>query len=186
MILLIDNYDSFVHNIARYIRELGFATQVVRNDAVDLEQIKQLAPSHIVISPGPCTPYEAGISLALINYFYKTIPILGICLGHQAIGHAFGGKIIRAIEPMHGKAALINHTGDKLFAGISNPLLVGRYHSLIIATETFPAELVVTARCEKNQIMAISHLHYPVYGVQFHPESILTQAGYSLLRNFLN
>lgn len=185
MILLIDNYDSFVHNLARYISELGFDQQVVRNDAITLEQITALNPSHIIISPGPCDPDKAGISLAVIQHFGATIPILGVCLGHQAIGQAYGGKITRAKNPMHGKASLITHTQTGLFEGITTPQKVGRYHSLIINEEAFPPPLEIIARCEKGEIMAVKHRKYPVFGVQFHPESILTLEGHQLLKNFL-
>lgn len=185
MILLIDNYDSFVYNLARYVSELGFLRRVVRHDAIDLSEIEQCNPSHIIISPGPGTPDEAGISLDVIRQFGATIPILGVCLGHQAIGQAYGGKVVRAKHPMHGKASFIQHDEKKLFAGIPNPLRVARYHSLVVSDEHFPEELCVTARCEKGEIMAVCHREYPVYGVQFHPESVLTTHGHALLKNFL-
>lgn len=185
MILLIDNYDSFVYNLARYVSELGFDTRVVRNNALTPQEIGQMNPSHILISPGPCAPDQAGISLATIQQFGASIPILGVCLGHQAIGQAYGGQVVRARHPMHGKASLIMHDEKDLFAGIKNPLRVARYHSLIVAEENFPDVLHVTARCDRGEIMALKHKNYPVYGVQFHPESVLTEEGYGLLRNFL-
>jgi anthranilate synthase/aminodeoxychorismate synthase-like glutamine amidotransferase len=184
MILLIDNYDSFVYNLARYVGELGFTRHVVRNDKINLKEIKKLNPSHIIISPGPCAPDQAGISLDVIKQLGESIPILGVCLGHQAIGQALGGVVARAKNPMHGKASYITHDEKKLFANIENPLRVGRYHSLVVSDEHFPDELVVTARCEKGEIMALRHREYPVYGVQFHPESVLTTNGHALLRNF--
>lgn len=186
MILLIDNYDSFVYNLARYVGELGFARCVKRNDAITIEEIKKLNPSHIIISPGPCAPLQAGVSMEVVRYFGESIPILGVCLGHQAIAEAYGGVVIRAQYPMHGKASVIFHDEKDLFAGIENPLQVGRYHSLIVDEEKLPNELCVTARCAKNEIMAIRHKNRPVFGVQFHPESVLTQKGHALLENFVN
>jgi len=185
MILVIDNYDSFVHNLARYLRELGWATEVVRNDAVDLDWIAARRPSHIVISPGPCTPHEAGISVALIERFGPTTPILGVCLGHQCIGQAFGGKVVRARRPMHGKTSLMRHDGAGIFTGLPNPLRATRYHSLVVAKEGLPADLVVTAESDEGEIMALRHRHLPIVGLQFHPESVLTEHGYDLLRNSL-
>jgi len=185
MILLIDNYDSFVYNLARYVGELGFERHVVRNDVISLSEIEKLNPSHIIISPGPCAPDQAGISLDVIKHFGASIPILGVCLGHQAIAQAFGGKVVRAKNPMHGKASDITHDKKILFSQIENPLRVARYHSLIVSDENFPEDLVVTARCEKGEIMALQHRNYPVYGVQFHPESILTTNGHAILKNFL-
>jgi anthranilate synthase/aminodeoxychorismate synthase-like glutamine amidotransferase len=185
MILLIDNYDSFVYNLARYVGELGFLRHVVRNDAITINEIAKLNPSHIIISPGPCTPLQAGISLSVIKQFGSSIPILGVCLGHQAIGQAYGGKVVRAKNPMHGKASYIKHDENTIFAKIENPLRVARYHSLIVSEENFPDELCVTARCEFGEIMALRHRDYPVYGVQFHPESVLTMGGHALLQNFL-
>jgi anthranilate synthase/aminodeoxychorismate synthase-like glutamine amidotransferase len=185
MVLVIDNYDSFVHNLARYVHELGFETEVRRTDALSLAEIAELQPSHILISPGPCTPNEAGISLALIERFSRSIPILGICLGHQAIGQAYGAKVVRAKQPMHGKASAILHEQEDIFAEIDSPVQVGRYHSLIVSEEGFPAELQVLARCERGEIMALRHRQFPVYGVQFHPESILSDQGHQLLMNFL-
>lgn len=185
MILLIDNYDSFVYNLARYVGELGFARCVKRNDCISLAEISALHPSHIIISPGPCAPMQAGISIDVIKQFGAKVPILGVCLGHQAIAAAYGGKIVRAQYPMHGKASMITHHEKDLFNGALNPLRVGRYHSLIVDEKTFPSELEVTARCDKGEIMGLRHKEFPVFGVQFHPESVLTQDGHALLNNFL-
>jgi len=184
MILLIDNYDSFVHNLARYIRELGYETQVVRNDAVTLADIERMAPTHLIFSPGPCTPNEAGITLEAITHFAGRLPMLGVCLGHQAIGQAFGGKVVRAKTPSHGKSALIEHNGTGIFEGLPQPLRVGRYHSLAVSIEGLPACLEVTASTDDGEIMALQHRDHPIVGVQFHPESILTDHGYPLLRSF--
>ncbi|MGF1612092.1 MAG: anthranilate synthase component II [Kiloniellales bacterium] len=183
MILVIDNYDSFVHNLARYIRELGWETEVVRNDAIGLERVAALAPSHIVLSPGPCTPDEAGISVALVRRFYASTPILGVCLGHQCIGQAFGGRVVRAQKPMHGKVSAVRHDGVGVFAGLPSPLRATRYHSLVVSPEGLPEALQVTAWSETGEIMALSHRDYPVIGLQFHPEAVLTDGGYDLLRN---
>lgn len=185
MILIIDNYDSFVYNLARYVNELEFATVVKRNNKISLNEIEILNPSHIIISPGPCTPNEAGISMEIIKKFGEVFPILGVCLGHQAIGQVYGAKVTNAKRPMHGKSSVITHNEKKLFKQIKNPLSVARYHSLIVAEENFPAELDITARCEKGEVMGISHKIFPVHGVQFHPESILTEQGHQLLKNFL-
>lgn len=185
MILVIDNYDSFVHNLARYLRELGWATRVVRNDAMTLDDIAAVKPSHIVISPGPCTPNEAGISVATVRRFGPSIPILGVCLGHQSIGQAFGGRVVRAKRPMHGKTSLIRHDGKRIFASLPNPLRATRYHSLVVAKEDLPEDLIITAESEEGEIMALSHRRYPMVGLQFHPEAVLTEHGYDLLRNFL-
>jgi len=185
MILVIDNYDSFVHNLARYVRELGWATEVVRNDAIDLDWIADRRPSHIVISPGPCTPNEAGISIALIERFGPTVPILGVCLGHQCIGQAFGGKVVRAQRPMHGKTSLIRHDGGGIFDGLPNPLRATRYHSLVVAKDQLSADLAISAESEEGEIMALRHRRFPIVGLQFHPEAVLTERGYDLLRNFL-
>lgn len=185
MLLLIDNYDSFVYNLARYIGELGEERLVKRNDAITLEEIASLNPSHIIISPGPCAPLQAGISMEVIRHFGPLIPILGVCLGHQAIGEVYGGQVVRAKVPMHGKSSFISHDQKNIFSNLANPLRVGRYHSLIVDHENFPSELLVTARCEEGQIMGLVHKEYPVYGVQFHPESVLTDRGHDLLKNFL-
>lgn len=185
MILLIDNYDSFVFNLARYVAELGFKYQVVRNDQISLQEVVALKPSHLILSPGPCSPNEAGISLSLVETFLKTIPILGVCLGHQAIGQACGGKVVRAATPRHGKSSLIHHDGKGLFQDLPNPFKVARYHSLIVENESLPNCLKVTARTADNEIMAIEHTDYPVFGVQFHPESVLTEHGHAMLERFL-
>lgn len=185
MILLIDNYDSFVHNLARYFTELGCDTHVVRNDSITVRDIQALTPQAIVISPGPCTPDQAGVSCDVVREMAATVPLLGVCLGHQAIAAALGGKIIRAQEPVHGRTAMIKHDGTRLFAGLPNPLRATRYHSLIVDEATLPKELVITARTLDGVPMAMQHREWPVYGVQFHPESVLTQQGRSLLANFL-
>jgi anthranilate synthase/aminodeoxychorismate synthase-like glutamine amidotransferase len=186
MILLIDNYDSFVYNLARYVRELGEETVVRRHDATSHEEIQALRPSHIIISPGPCTPGEAGISTDVVRHFGPTIPILGVCLGHQCIGAAYGAGIVRAGRPMHGKASRIHHDGSGLFADLPNPFPAARYHSLVISRTALPAELLVTANSEDGEIMAVRHARHPVIGVQFHPESVLTAYGYVLLDRFLH
>ena len=185
MILLIDNYDSFVYNLARYVGELGFERVVKRNDHISLEDVKVLAPSHIIVSPGPGEPKQAGISMDVVRNFGAHIPILGVCLGHQAIAEVYGARVTRAKYPMHGKASMIQHNEKKIFKNIINPLQAARYHSLIVSDENFPKELQVTARCDKNEIMGLEHTIFPVFGVQFHPESILTQCGHELLKNFL-
>lgn len=185
MVLLIDNYDSFVFNLARYVAELGRDYRVVRNDKITLDEIAALNPSHIILSPGPCSPTEAGISLSLVSRFLSSIPILGVCLGHQAIGQACGGNVLRAKTPKHGKSSLIYHDAKGLFQDLPNPFKVARYHSLIIEDEGFPECLTVTARTAENEIMAIKHREYPVFGVQFHPESVLTEHGHAMLARFL-
>ena len=185
MILLIDNYDSFVFNLARYFERLGHATTVVRNDAINVAQIEALNPAAIVLSPGPCTPDEAGCSLEVVARLHGRFPLLGVCLGHQAIAQALGGKIVRAQQPMHGRSSQVLHDGSRLFAGLPSPLVAGRYHSLIVDEATLPACLAVTARTHDGVPMAIEHRSLPVFGVQFHPESILTEGGYELLANFL-
>jgi len=185
MILLIDNYDSFVYNLYQYIGELGHTALVHRNDAITLEEIKNLNPSHIVISPGPRTPNDAGICLDLIRSSRGQIPILGICLGHQAIGQAFGGEIIRANNPMHGKTSLIKHSQSGVFKGVKSPFSATRYHSLIVKRSSLPACLEVTAETEEGEIMGLKHKEYPIEGLQFHPEAILTQYGKDLLNNFI-
>ncbi|MFO1073944.1 MAG: aminodeoxychorismate/anthranilate synthase component II [Geminicoccaceae bacterium] len=185
MILLIDNYDSFVWNLARYVSELGHRRLVVRNDAIGLADIAALAPSHIIVSPGPCSPAEAGISNAVIEAFGARVPILGVCLGHQCIGAALGGQVARARRPMHGKTSPIRHDGTGLFAGLPDPLRVTRYHSLIVRDRGLPDCLAVTARSEEGEIMALAHRTHPIHGVQFHPEAVLTEHGHDLLRNFL-
>jgi para-aminobenzoate synthetase component 2 len=186
MILVLDNYDSFVFNVARYFEEIGRPTEVVRNDAVTVEDVERAAPEAIVISPGPCTPDEAGISLDLIARLSGRVPILGVCLGHQAIGQAFGGRVVRARRPLHGRASRVEHDDTGLFEGLPNPVSVGRYHSLIVEfDETYDGPLVVTGRSEEGEIMALAHRDHPTFGVQFHPESILTEGGHRLLQNFL-
>jgi anthranilate synthase component 2 len=185
MLLMIDNYDSFTYNLVQYLGELGADVRVARNDAVTLEEIETLQPTQIVISPGPCTPSEAGISVALIERFAGEIPILGVCLGHQAIGQAFGGRIVRAQRVMHGKLSSIAHDGRGVFAGIPTPFEATRYHSLAIEAESLPTSLEVTARTEDGEIMGVRHRRHAVEGVQFHPEAILTEHGKRLLANFL-
>jgi len=185
MILIIDNYDSFVYNLAQYLGELGRQPEVYRNDQITLAEIEKLAPSHIVISPGPCTPLEAGISSDVILYFGGKIPIFGVCLGHQCIGHAYGGTVGRAAVPVHGKTSLIYHDSEAIYKGIENPFPAARYHSLIIKPEGLPSCLKITARTEEGEIMGVRHKNYVVEGAQIHPESILTEAGHDLLANFL-
>jgi anthranilate synthase/aminodeoxychorismate synthase-like glutamine amidotransferase len=186
VILLIDNYDSFVYNLARYVAELGGTPEVRRNDALDLDAIAALAPSHIIISPGPCSPAEAGISTAVVRRFGATVPVLGVCLGHQCIGEAYGGQIVRARRPMHGKTSRITHDGTGVFAGLPSPVVATRYHSLVIAPESVPSGLLVNATSEDGEIMGVRHAEHPVHGVQFHPESVLTQHGYRMLDRFLH
>ena len=186
MVLLIDNYDSFVFNLARYVRELGDEAIVRRHDAITLDEIAELAPSHIIISPGPCTPSEAGISTAVVKRFGDQIPILGVCLGQQCIGAAFGGRIVRAGQPMHGKLSAITHAGTGLFAGLPSPFFATRYHSLVIERDSLPSALRVTATSDDGEIMAVEHTSYPIVGVQFHPESALTEHGYAILDAFLH
>jgi para-aminobenzoate synthetase component 2 len=184
MILLIDNYDSFVYNLARYVGQLGYARTVIRNDAITISEIQSMNPNAIILSPGPCTPNEAGITLDVIKHFYQSIPILGICLGHQAIGQYFGAKIERARQPMHGRSSHITHNGEGVFNSLKSPLKVARYHSLIVRPETLAPEIEVTAYSTLGEVMALSHKKYPIIGLQFHPESILTESGYELLANF--
>ncbi|MCC6273307.1 MAG: aminodeoxychorismate/anthranilate synthase component II [Deltaproteobacteria bacterium] len=185
MILMIDNYDSFTYNLVQYLGELGAELLVKRNDELSVGQIRELKPEAIVISPGPCTPNEAGISLQVIDQLKGEYPILGVCLGHQAIGQAFGGKVIRASNVMHGKTSEIHHDGKTLFAGLPNPFVATRYHSLIVERESLPDSLEISAWTEAGEIMGLRHNKYLVEGVQFHPESILTRPGKELLNNFL-
>jgi para-aminobenzoate synthetase component 2 len=186
VILVIDNYDSFTYNLVQYLGELGQEPVVYRNDAITIEQIEVMAPSHIIISPGPCTPLEAGISNDVVRYFRGKIPILGVCLGHQCIGYVYGGLITRAALPMHGKDSLIYHDGDTVFRSLPSPLVGGRYHSLVIGAETAPASLEVSAWTEDGVIMGVRNRRDVVEGIQFHPESIMTPSGHDILTNFLN
>jgi anthranilate synthase component 2 len=190
MVLLIDNYDSFTYNLAQYLGELGQEVHVVRNDAITLAEIATLAPSHLLLSPGPGNPDQAGITLEVITHFSGRIPILGVCLGHQAIGQAFGGQVVRAPKLMHGKTSAIYHDRSGVFQGLNNPLTATRYHSLVVAEETIPACLQINAwtdpACESGRlVMGLRHRELPVHGVQFHPESILTEQGHDMLANFL-
>ena len=185
MLLMIDNYDSFTYNLVQYLGELGEDVRVVRNDQITVPEIEKLKPDHIVISPGPCTPNEAGVSVEAIQKLGGRIPILGVCLGHQSIGQAYGGKIVRARRLMHGKTSMIRHENKGVFAGLPNPFEATRYHSLVIDPDSVPGELEVTARTDDGEIMGVRHKTLPVEGVQFHPESILTQHGHDMLRNFL-
>ncbi len=190
MILMIDNYDSFTYNLVQYLGELGADVEVHRNDEITVEQVGEINPERIMISPGPCTPNEAGISLELIKAYAGKLPILGVCLGHQSIGQAFGGKIVHAREIMHGKTSMIKHLGQGVFTGLANPFEATRYHSLVIEKETLPDCLEITAWTETeagdiDEIMGVRHKEFAIEGVQFHPESILTEHGHDLLRNFL-
>jgi len=185
MLLMIDNYDSFTYNLVQYLRELGEDVVVYRNDKITLAEIEDLSPQRLVISPGPCTPNEAGVSVEAIKYFSGKLPILGVCLGHQSIGQAFGGRIVRAARLMHGKTSPIFHDGRELFAGLPNPFDATRYHSLLVENSTFPECLEITAWTEEDEIMGLRHRELPIWGVQFHPESILTVTGMDMLRNFL-
>jgi len=184
MFLVIDNYDSFVHNLARYVELAGAKYEVVRNDEITIEDIKSLNPEGIILSPGPCTPSEAGICIDAVKTFGKTTPILGVCLGHQAIGEAYGGETLQSNQPIHGKSSTITHSEEGLFEGIPSPLKVGRYHSLITQLDD-ASRLEVTARLNDDTIMAMQHKSHPVYGVQFHPESILTEDGLKIMQNFI-
>ena len=186
MLLMIDNYDSFTYNLVQYLTELGEEVLVYRNDQISVKKIEELKPQKIVISPGPCTPNEAGISLELIEKLAGKIPILGVCLGHQAIGQAFGGKIVRAPRIMHGKTSLIHHDQKTIFQNIPNPFEATRYHSLVIDPPSLPSCLEVSAKTEEGEIMGVRHREYPIEGVQFHPESILTLEGKKILKNFLS
>ncbi|QDT56493.1 Aminodeoxychorismate synthase component 2 [Caulifigura coniformis] len=185
MILLIDNYDSFVFNLARYVEELGVETQVVRNDAITVEAIERLQPQAIILSPGPCGPRDSGVCLDVVAQLGPSIPILGVCLGHQAIAYALGGRVVESGQPVHGHSSLVRHTGEGLFAGLPSPLQVGRYHSLVAEPDSLPADLEVTARTEDGVVMAIRHRKWPLSAVQFHPESVLTVGGHTMLANFL-
>jgi para-aminobenzoate synthetase component 2 len=185
VILVIDNYDSFAYNLVQYLGELGREPVACRNDAVTVGQIEAMSPSHIVISPGPCTPLEAGISNEVIRYFRGKIPILGVCLGHQCVGYVYGGRVERAVLPMHGKDSLIYHDGATVFEGLPSPLSGGRYHSLVVGADTVPPALEVSARTEDGVIMGVRNRRDMVEGIQFHPESIMTPTGHDILKNFL-
>ena len=189
MVFVLDNYDSFTYNLVQYLGELGAEVEVRRNDQVTLEEIEALRPERILLSPGPCTPQEAGISIDVIRHFAGKIPLLGVCLGHQAIGAAFGGKVVRAAQLMHGKTSQVEHDGKTIFSGLPSPMVATRYHSLIVAEKGLPSELEVSARSREKGggtvIMGLRHRRYPVEGVQFHPESVLTTEGKQLIRNFL-
>lgn len=186
MILVIDNYDSFVYNLAQYLGELGYEPRVFRNDKITIAEIEAFAPSHIVISPGPGTPEkDAGVSNEVLRHFAGKVPILGVCLGHQCMGYVFGGRIVRAPRLLHGKTSFIHHDGRAIYQGLPNPFEAGRYHSLVIEPQSLPEELEVTARTDQGEIMGVRHRRYGVEGVQFHPESVLTAVGHQLLSNFL-
>ncbi len=186
MVFVLDNYDSFTYNLVQYMGELGAEMVIRRNDEITIEEIDALAPERLLLSPGPCTPQEAGILIPLIQHFAGRLPILGVCLGHQAIGAAFGGDVVRAPQLMHGKTSAVDHDGRSIFAGIASPMTCTRYHSLIVAEETLPAELEISARSGDGVIMGLRHRRFPVEGVQFHPESVLTPDGKQLIRNFID
>ncbi len=185
MLLMIDNYDSFTYNLVQYFGQLGEQVVVYRNDRITLEEIERLSPERIVISPGPCTPSEAGVSIPVVKHFAGKIPILGVCLGHQSIGEAFGGNVVRSGYLMHGKTSPIHHNGKGLFKGLPDPFQATRYHSLVVERSTFPDCLEITAWVEEGEVMGLQHKELPIWGVQFHPESILTLRGMDILRNFL-
>lgn len=186
MLLMIDNYDSFTYNLVQYFQELGEEVEVYRNDAITVDEISRKRPRRVVVSPGPCSPAEAGISVEAIRTLAGKIPLLGVCLGHQSIGHALGGRVVRAASLMHGKTSPIHHDGSGIFRGLPNPFDATRYHSLIVERETFPADLQITAWTAEGEIMGLEHKTLPLWGVQFHPESILTVEGKKLLKNFLD
>lgn len=185
MLLMIDNYDSFTYNLVQYLGELGEIIKVYRNDQITVDEVERAGPDRLVISPGPCTPEEAGVSNEIIRRFAGRVPLLGVCLGHQCIGHVFGGEVVRAPRLMHGKTSMIQHDGKTIYKGLPNPFEATRYHSLIIKRETIPACLEITAETDQGEIMGVRHKEHKVEGVQFHPESILTESGKDLLRNFL-
>jgi len=185
MLIMIDNYDSFTYNLVQYLGELGADVRVYRNDEIDVDSVAAMNPAHVVLSPGPCTPNEAGITLPLIERLAGKVPLLGVCLGHQAIGQAFGGKVVRAKKVMHGKVSNVRHDSRGVFAGIPNDFIATRYHSLVIERESLPADLEITAESEDGEIMGVRHRRYAVEGVQFHPEALLTEHGHKLLENFL-
>lgn len=186
MILMIDNYDSFTYNLVQYLGEMGEELVVRRNDEVTLENIEELAPDYVMISPGPCSPDEAGMSMAIIDHFSGKIPILGVCLGHQSLAQVFGAEVVRADRLMHGKTSEIDHDGRTVFAGLPQPFTATRYHSLIVKRETLPNSLEISAETSRGEIMGLRHLNHPIEGVQFHPESIMTDTGKQILRNFLS
>jgi len=185
MVFVLDNYDSFTYNLVQYMGELGAEITVHRNDELTVEQVEALAPEHILLSPGPCTPQEAGISIDLVRHFAGKVPVLGVCLGHQAIGAAFGGEVIRAPQLMHGKTSAVEHDGKTIFSGIATPMTCTRYHSLIVSEKGLPKDLEISARTADGTIMGLRHKKYAVEGVQFHPESVLTEDGKRLIKNFL-
>jgi anthranilate synthase/aminodeoxychorismate synthase-like glutamine amidotransferase len=185
MLVMIDNYDSFTYNLVQYLGELGQVIKVYRNDQVAVDELERLEPERIVVSPGPCSPLEAGISNEVIRRFGGRVPLLGVCLGHQCIGHVFGGEVVRAARLMHGKTSMIHHDGKTIYQGLPNPFQATRYHSLIIRRATLPTCLQVTAETDQGEIMGVRHKEHVIEGVQFHPESILTESGKDLLRNFL-
>ena len=184
-LLLLDNYDSFVHNLARYFERLGQETCVVRNDAIDVASVRAMRPTAVVLSPGPCSPAQAGASLDVVRSLHAELPMLGVCLGHQAIAAALGARVVRAAQPMHGQTSLVHHDGTGIFAGLPSPFTACRYHSLVVEPASLPTVLRPTARTDDGVLMACEHVDLPVYGVQFHPEAILTTGGYQLLANFL-
>ena len=185
MILMIDNYDSFTFNIVQYLGQMGEEVKVYRNDTINIDGIKALKPSAIFLSPGPCTPAQAGITVDVVREFYKDVPMMGICLGHPSIGYAFGAKVVSAERIMHGKVSPVKHDGKTIFVGLPNPFPAGRYHSLIVARETLPSFLEISAETDEGEIMGLRHKDYPVEGIQFHPESVLTPQGKRIIRNFL-
>jgi anthranilate synthase/aminodeoxychorismate synthase-like glutamine amidotransferase len=185
MILMIDNYDSFTFNIVQYLGQMSETVKVYRNDKITIEEIKAQKPQAIFLSPGPCSPKEAGITVDVVREFHKTLPIMGICLGHQSIGYAFGGEVVRAGRIMHGKTSLVNHDGKTIFQGLPNPFSAGRYHSLIVRRESLPACFEISAETAEGEVMGLRHKKYPVEGIQFHPESVLTPQGKRIIRNFL-
>jgi anthranilate synthase/aminodeoxychorismate synthase-like glutamine amidotransferase len=186
MILMIDNYDSFTYNLVQYLGQLGAEVEVFRNDRIGLEEIKKMTPEAIFLSPGPCTPKEAGITVEVIRTYHQRFPMLGVCLGHQAIGYAFGGNIVRADRLMHGKTSRVRSDGKTIYRGLPNPFVAGRYHSLLLEKNSVPDCLMVTAETEEGEIMGVRHREYPVEGIQFHPESILTPNGKRIIKNFLD
>jgi anthranilate synthase/aminodeoxychorismate synthase-like glutamine amidotransferase len=185
MILMIDNYDSFTFNIVQYLEQMGEDVKVYRNDKINIQEIRKLKPAAIFLSPGPCTPLEAGITVDVVRELHTELPIMGICLGHQSIGYAFGGEIVRAGRIMHGKTSPVKHDGKTIFAGLPNPFVAGRYHSLLVARDSLPDCLEISAQTDEGEIMGLRHKNYPVEGIQFHPESVLTPQGKRVIRNFL-